>query len=167
MHGSKSMETNWESELASLLTDLSAVQDEMLAVLGRKRELLVAGKSDGLAEVAAEEERLVGRLQDCLDRRAAMLQRAAHEGLPADSIRSLADSLPPSQRKPLAGQVKVAAARARLLRHHALTNWVLVQRTLIHLSQMLEILATGGRLQPTYGKGVPAHSGGALVDREA
>ena len=48
----------------------------------------------------------------------------------------------------------------RLLQHHSLTNWVLVQRTLIHLSQVLEIIATGGRLKPTYGKDDSADSGG-------
>jgi len=161
------METNWEGELAGLLNDLSAVQDEMLAVLNHKRELLVARNADGLAEVATDEERLVERLQQCLRRRAELLERAAEEGRPADSIRSLTESLPRRQRRQLGGQVKQASARARLLRHHALTNWVLVQQTLIHLSQMLEILATGGRFQPTYGKGSRAQAGGALVDREA
>ncbi len=67
------------------------------------------------------------------------------------------------------GQVEIrdARARARLLQHQSLTNWVFVQRTLIHLSQMLEIIATGGRLHPTYGKGDTADTSGNLVDQEA
>ena len=57
-----------------------------------------------------------------------------------------------------------AAGKSRLLQHQSLTNWVVVQRTLLHLSQLLEIIATGGRLRPTYGKESPAASGGALLD---
>jgi hypothetical protein len=53
------------------------------------------------------------------------------------------------------------------VQHHSLTNWVLVQRTLIHLSQMLEIIATGGRMKPTYGEGGRTDAGGSLVDQAA
>jgi len=51
-----------------------------------------------------------------------------------------------------------------LLQHHSLVNWVVIQRTLLHLSQMLEIIATGGRLQPTYGKGESSTASGTLMD---
>jgi hypothetical protein len=40
-----------------------------------------------------------------------------------------------------------------------------VQRTVLHLSQMLEIIATGGRTQPTYGNSPRAHRGGSLIDQ--
>jgi flagellar biosynthesis/type III secretory pathway chaperone len=160
------METAWESELASFLTQLSAVQDESLEILTRKRQSLIAADPQGLAEIGKQEERLIERLQECLQRREALLERAAEEGLPSHSIRSLAAALPGHQSRQMTEQVTQAASRARLLQHHSLTNWVLVQRTLIHLSQMLEIIATGGEMQPTYGKKESVDAGGALVDRE-
>ncbi len=159
------MEMHWESDLAELLTDLSAVQEELLQVLDRKRELLVAGRADELAPVAQQEEGLVVKLQDCVSRREVLLRRASDEGRPAGSIQALTDSLPRPRRTELSPRVKVASARARLLRHQSLTNWVLAQRTLIHLSQLLEIIATGGRLQPTYGEREPVNASGSLVDR--
>ena len=161
------METSWESELATLLTDLLAVQDELLGTLSRKRQLLVDADTDGLAAIGGQEERLIGSLQECLKRREELLGRAAREGLPSASIRSLSRAIPQAQRGELEDRVRLAGARARLLKHHSFTNWVLAQRTLIHLSQMLEIIATGGRLQPTYGEGQPAGASGALVDRAA
>jgi hypothetical protein len=161
------METSWESELATLLTDLLAVQDELLGTLTRKRQLLVNADSDGLTAIGRQEEQLIGRLQECLRRREALLARAAREGLPSASIRALSRALPRAGRGPLEDRVRLAGSRARLLKHHSFTNWVLAQRTLIHLSQMLEIIATGGRLQPTYGGGEPAAASGALVDRAA
>ena len=161
------MESAWESELASFLTELSAVQDESLEILTQKRELLVAADVDGLAEVTRREQGLIERLQGCLERRAKLLERAGQEGLPSESIRSLAAALPDGEKKELTDQLNEATGRTRLLRHHSLTNWVLVQRTLIHLSQMLEIIATGGQMRPTYGKEESVDARGALVDRAA
>jgi hypothetical protein len=161
------METSWESDLARLLTDLSVVQDELLGILTRKRQLLADADTDGLTAIAQHEERLIGSLQECLRRREELLARAAQEGLPSASIRALSRALPRAGREPLDERVELAASRARLLKHHSFTNWVLTQRTLIHLSQMLEIIATGGRLQPTYGEGELAGARGALVDGAA
>jgi hypothetical protein len=93
------------------------------------------------------------------------LARAGADGLPADSIRSLAGRLPGGSGMQAA--VREAAERSRLLQHQCLTNWVLVQRSLVHLSQMIEIIATGGRPKPTYGKGSERAPSGALVDRAA
>jgi len=161
------MEASWESELAKLLTKLLAIQDELLGILTRKGQLLAAADTEGLSAIGPEEERLVDSLQQCLDHRQELLARAGQQGLPSASIRALTQALPRAQRTQLHNQVELADSRARLLKHRSLTNWVVIQRTLIHLSQMLEIIATGGRLQPTYGEGEPVNASGALVDRAA
>jgi len=161
------MKIAWESEFAKFLTDLSAVQAESLEILSRKRELLVAADAEGLSEIADREQGLIQRLGGCLEHRQRLLEQAAGDGLPSDSIRSLSAALPAGQKCSWAGQLDETARQARLLQHHSLTNWVLVQRTLIHLSQMLEIIATGGRPKPTYEKGNSAEATGSLVDRVA
>lgn len=159
--------TAWESELADFMTDLSSVQNETLEVLTRKRECLASIDAEGLAALAGREEDLMNRLQECLRRRAELLEKADQQGLPATSIGALAKALPSGRRGSLGDQVKQASGRTRLLRHQSLTNWVLVQRTLLHLSQMLEIIATGGKKRSTYSKVDASESGGALVDRVA
>jgi hypothetical protein len=155
----------WESDIAGLLSELSAVQTDLLSVFTRKRTLLAAGDGAALGAVAAQEQSLVVRLQACHERRQRMLAQAAGEGLPSDSIKSLSKSLPAGSRKRLRGELDVAHDRSRLLQHECLTNWVLVQRTLLHLSQLIEIIATGGRMKPTYGNGSDRQEHGALVDR--
>jgi hypothetical protein len=160
------METAWESELAALLTNLLAVQDELIAVLVNKRRMLMDADTVGLAAIGHREQDLISRLQQCVQQREDLLGRAAAEGLPSGSIRSLTAIVPKDQRGDLGKQVKVAAARTRLLQHHSLTNWVLVQRSLLHLSQLLEIIATGGRTQPTYEKDRVPKASGVLVDQE-
>jgi hypothetical protein len=162
-----STSSSLESDVASLLNDLLARQDELMGVLQRKRDLLGARDREGLAAIASEEERLLAMLQDCLNRRQALLARAKKDGLPSGSIQSLAKALPHPQREPLVRQVASASTRARLLQTQSLTNWIIIQRTLIHLSQLLEIIATGGRIQPTYGKAASSRSFGVLVNQEA
>jgi len=161
-----------EADIAGLLSDLSAVQRDLLDVLTQKRGLLAAGDSEALPAISVREQDLVTRLQACHDRRQQLLAQAADDGLPSDSIQSLSKSLPSNSRNRLRGNLDEARERSRLLQHECLTNWVLVQRTLLHLSQLIEIIATGGRMQPTYGKGLDRQGqpgdavvGGALVDR--
>jgi len=161
------MQIEWETELAGLLNELCATQDELFGVLTQKRCLLVAADIAGMQAMHGREQELLVRLQACHHRRGELLAQAATVGLPSDSIRSLAASLPAQRPGEVNQRVADAASRARLLRHHSLTNWVLAQRTLLHLSQLLEIIATGGRLRPTYGKAQPADSHGSLVDQAA
>lgn len=156
---------SFESDIAGLLSELSAVQTDLLGVLSHKRKALAAGDGAALSSTVPQEQDLVARLQACQDRRQRLLTQAASQGLPSDSIKSLSKSLPASTRKRLRGELDEARQRSRILQHESLTNWVLVQRTLLHLSQMIEIIATGGRMKPTYGNGSDRQDQGALVDR--
>jgi flagellar biosynthesis/type III secretory pathway chaperone len=161
-------ETDWFGDLADLLGSLSATQDELLVLLAEKRQLLVAADQARLAALVEREDELIDRLRECQQRRTELLDRAEREGRPAESLQALTASMPDSrQQRALRERFEEAEHRFRLLEHHSLTNWLLVQRTLIHLSQLLEIIATGGRLQPTYGKGAPDQASGSLVDQAA
>jgi flagellar biosynthesis/type III secretory pathway chaperone len=157
----------WEDELGSLLGELTTVQSELLAVLDAKREAVARNDLQAVDEMRPRAQQLLDRLQACHDRRTRLLQFAANKGLPSASLSKLATRAIPIQRNKLGKQVKESAARMRLLQHQCLANWVLAQRSLLHISQMLEIIATGGRLLPTYGPGEPSFAGGALVDQEA
>jgi hypothetical protein len=161
------MSDNWETEIGSLLTELAAVQSAILSVLSEKRQILATNDHEALTAMAAREDALLHRLQACHAQRQQLLERAEAEGLPADSIRTLSENLPADSRERLQAEIREAADRSRLLQHQSLTNWVLVQRTLLHLSQMIEIIATGGRPKPTYGKGSDRAPSGALVDQAA
>jgi hypothetical protein len=157
----------WEDDIAALLNELTQVQDELLDVLGRKRDLMVAGDLDGMSALQPQEEQLGTRLQQCADRRRELLDSAAAQGLKVDNLEQLAERLEGRKGGQLRKRVKQTAGRMHLVQHQSLSNWVLAQRALLHLSQMLEIIATGGRLQPTYGKDRADLARGALVDQDA
>jgi hypothetical protein len=161
------MQTTWENEVAQLLTDILAVQDDLFLNLAKKRDLLIASDMAGLTAIVPDEDLLVARLQECVKRREELLLKAGQEGLPTHSMKALTEALPSNRRGELPNRLAQASSRARLLQHQSFTNWLVVQRSLIHLSQMLEIIATGGRLQPTYGEGEPVNASGSIVDRAA
>jgi len=159
------MNDHWETDIGALLAELADVQSALLTVLAEKRQILAAGDHERLGALTAREQQLVDRLQACHDQRQKLLARANAEGLPSDSIGSLSDALPAESRSRMQDGIRQAKERSRLLQHQSLANWVLVQRTLIHLSQLVEIIATGGRLRPTYGNGSDRAPSGALVDQ--
>jgi len=162
-----SHEFPWEEQLAALLEDLSQVQEELLQVLVKKRQCMAGGDARGMAALQPAEESLGQRLQQCHDRRTQLLSEATVQGLPGSSLGELATALKRQGAGDLCRDVKQTSARMRLLQHQSLTNWVLAQKALLHVAQMLEIIATGGRLQPTYGKELSPHARGSLVDQEA
>lgn len=161
------MDTNFAPHISELLTELSNVQSDLIALIDEKRQMLLDKKVEQMRDLESREKELIGRLQDCHDRRATLLKQAENAKLPSDSIRSLAAATSSGDDGSLGLEVHDAAVRARLLQHKSLSNWVLAQRWLIHLSQLLEIIATGGQLQPTYGKDSGPSSGGSLVDQAA
>jgi hypothetical protein len=155
----------WESQLAALLERLSAAQRELLTLLSTKRDLLLKRDHRGLAALADREQQLGDELRACHAERERMLAAADAAGLPHASLAELSAGLPGARARSLHDSVGDARERARLIRHECLTQWVAVQRTVLHLAQMLEIIATRGRTQPTYGKGRGLERGGALIDQ--
>jgi flagellar biosynthesis/type III secretory pathway chaperone len=161
------MTDNWEGDIAALLAELAEVQTALLSTLAQKRRLIAARDQAALAAMAGPEQELLQRLQACHERRQLLLGRASTEGLPADSIQSLSATLPEESRQRMQASIDESRNRTKLLQHQSLANWVLVQRSLLHLSQLIEIIASGGQMKPTYGKGSDRVAGGALVDRAA
>jgi hypothetical protein len=155
-----------DGEITALLQDLSAVQHDLLQVLGEKRRCLLAVDAVGLDGISHREGEIIARLQAVQDRRTAILAGAGQAGLADHSLTALAQQLPAWRDAKRSTELRDTAQRMRLLQHQSLANWVVIQRTLVHLSQMLEIIATGGRLQPTYGSDSSSVSSGTLLNQE-
>jgi flagellar biosynthesis/type III secretory pathway chaperone len=158
---------DFEAEITGLLDDLTSVQTELLDVLAQKRVALTNADMQSLAELQPRELELSNRLAACQDRRTALLAEAKREGRPSENVARLANSTGGGKPSKLGTQVKETAARMRILQHHSLANWVLAQRSLLHVSQLLEIIATGGQMRPTYGDRESVHARGSLVNQQA
>jgi hypothetical protein len=156
----------WEQELAQLLSDLSNVQTELLELLEEKRRFMARSEIDGIHALQERERQLGQRLQACQDRRGDLLALAAKQGLPHDSLKELASSLKEGRRGQMQKTVQDSSLRMRTQQLQSLTNWMLAQRTMLHLAQMLQIVVTEGRAQPTHGRYDATIAAGALVDSE-
>lgn len=153
-----------EGELAALLTELSAAQQELLATLEEKRSCMASGNLAGLLDLQTREAALAARLESCHQARLELLAKSRAEGKPHRNIGQLTATLPLSSRRRIRQEVQSANARSRLLQHQSLAGWVLAQRTMLHLSRLLEIIATGGQQQPTYGTDESVQARGSLLD---
>lgn len=158
---------DFEAEISALLDELSSVQSELLDVLQHKRHALAAADLPLLGKLQPREESLAERLLLCQQRRSELLAAAGEEGLPNENVAKLATRVSRGKPGALGQRVKETSSRLRLLQHQSLANWVLAQRSLLHVSQLLEIIATGGRMQPTYGDKESVHARGSLVNQEA
>lgn len=156
-----------ENQLATFLEELTVVQDELLEVLAAKRDRIAENDIAGATRLQPQAESLCDRLQACHDRRTELLAESTKSNSKPRTLGELAASLSSGKTSELTKKVQDASSRTRLLQHQSLANWVLAQRSIIHLAQMLEIIATGGQLQPTYGREQSTEVAGALVNQEA
>ncbi len=156
-----------ETQIAALLDELSSVQLELLDLLAMKRDALATADVAKMTSLQPREVQLLARLAECQRRRTDLLAEARRNNLTEDSVAKLAARTGSGKRGALGQRVKEATAKMRLLSHESLANWVLAQRSLLHVSQLLEIVATGGRMQPTYGDRESVHTCGSLVNQQA
>ncbi|TWT33324.1 flagellar export chaperone FlgN [Blastopirellula retiformator] len=169
---SEASTVDWEASTAEVLQELTSVQDELIKVLGTKRSQMVARDIPGMEATQQRELELIKRLEQLRDVRHNLLTSAEQHGLPSDSIASLAEMADGDEGEKLREIASSAKDRMRTIQNETLVNFVLAQRSVLHLSQILQIIATGGKLQPIYEQENSAHQysaqqGGTLVDHEA
>lgn len=156
-----------ENETASFLQQLSDVQADLLSVLHLKREQMVANDIEAMQETLGSEQALLERLEQLRDSRQLLLANARGKGLPSDSMHSLARALDTDEMGNLSQKAHSAKDTMRHIQNETLTNFVLAQQTVLHLSQLLQIIATGGKIKPTYEAENASNQGGTLVDQDA
>ena len=156
-----------EQDILRFLSQLSTVQERALSVLRRKQEFLVKPDRDGLMEIVAEEHKVLDLLQQCLARREEILADARQKGYAVESISSLCQRIFP--RSECLRLAEEAARQSQLIQFQSRANWMMTQKSIVHLSQMLEIVKTRGQGKSTYHRQSEKESSlsGGFVDRVA
>ncbi|MCL2004683.1 MAG: flagellar protein FlgN [Planctomycetaceae bacterium] len=156
-----------KTDIKTFLTQLAESQSQMLTVLHKKQAILVKPEKDALPMIAAEEEKVLGRMQAMLDRREELLTTARLRNVPCDSIEQLCGHFFPNNfeiQKVLA-ETRHRTQQISLL---AYTNWTMSRKSLIHVSQILELLETRGQGKTTYQPQPKSdRANGSFVDRVA
>ncbi len=156
----------WLHDTQQFLEELLETQAELLSLLRSKSRLLVKPDVEQLQQVQAQEEQLLQRLEGFHRRREQLLQASRAEGAPPPSLQAALGHVPRAARHRLQPLLEQARHQSQLLQTESITHWVVVQRSLIHLSQLLELLATGGQGNTTYDH-LSSQSRGALMDEAA
>jgi len=155
-----------ESAMASLLDEMTRVQEALLSLLRRRREAMSRGDLSELEQVGEMERGIHAELGECLKRREALLVEARQAGLEGKTLAEVARRFPEERAEAMDRKMGESRKLVEEVRLESLTNWVVAQRSLLYVSQMLEIIATGGRIRPTY-LSSDALTRGSLVDQEA
>lgn len=156
--------------ILDFLRQLADAQDKAIEVLQRKQTLLVRPDKAELEACTTKEQDVLERLRQALLRREEILQNARSEGRTAETIEMLCEEIFPDSLE-YRRTLDAVMERTRRIRYLAMANWTITQRSIIHLSQILEMIETRGQGKTTYspqnGKESSPGSGGGFVDRVA
>lgn len=151
-------------DLAELLQELAEAQSQLLAHLERKRNAIAKNDWRALESFVANEESLSNRLEAIHQKRSTLLEVAKKHGRRSDTLEDLSNELASPKPSPLAKQFREASSKMRLLQTHTLASWVVAQRAVLHASQMIHVLASGGKLTTSPDSGVENNFTGGFVD---
>ncbi len=161
--------------MADLARDIEALLDaieETQSALGvtyrDKRAAIREANAPEIERLTKVEERLVVDLQVHLRVREQILQYARQRGLPSDSLGSVVRTFDEPIQEQLLAQLERTREMADANRRESWILWIVCKQSLRFLSEMIELIATGGRRNPIYlarsGGGMELSTGGALLD---
>ena len=156
-----------KTDIQNFLTQLIEAQHQMLNVLKKQQAVLVKPAKEAMEAITSEEKEALSNMQAVLDRREEILTSARLQNIRGDSIGHLCSQFFPHdvEMQKMINDIKHRAYQIQLL---AFTNWTINRKSLIHVSQILELLETRGQGKTTYQP--PANAGTARsnsVDRVA
>lgn len=159
------------SAVADYLDEYLDVQQSLLDVMTAKLDVLAKRSLEETRALDAREAELVERLKACVERRQGLLAdpelNATGQSTLKRIVRSVADADDAGEDLHLSRRFDAAEKNNRDLRMRSVSAWVLAQRSVVHWSQMLEIVAAQGQNVPTYKRDRKLRSRGALIDQEA
>ena len=152
-----------KTDILNFLNQMIEVQIQMLAILHKQQAVLVRPEKEAMASVATEEKKVLETMQGMLQRREELLTTARLQNIRGDSIEQLCEHFFPRnfEVQKLLNETKHRTHQIRLL---AYTNWTMSRKSLIHVSQILELLETQGQGKTTY---CPRSTASSRVNRVA
>jgi hypothetical protein len=163
------------AELARDIEDLLVAIDETQAALANtyrdKRAAIRHANGGEIDRLTMIEETLVADLQAHLRSRERILQQARQLGLPADSLSSVVRTFDEPLSERLLAQIEQTQRVADANRRESWILWIVCKQSLRFFSDVIELIANGGRRAPVYlarpGAVAELSTGGSLLDAQA
>jgi hypothetical protein len=158
-------------DIEALLVAIEETQSALGVTYRDKRAAIRAANAPEIERLTKVEERLVVDLQVHLRVREQILQYARQRGRPSDSLGSVVRSFDEPIQEQLLAQLERTREMADANRRESWILWIVCKQSLRLLSDMIELIATGGRRNPIYlarsGGSMELSTGGALLDAKA
>src|ERR1700685_778528 len=156
-------ETVSAHEIEQLVIAIGEVQTELADPYGAKPQAVRAANSTELDRLTRREERLATKLKAHLRERHQILQRAAAQLGPQDSLEAIVRGFAEPQRGRLLARITETRTLVEANRRESWVLWIVSKQSLRLFGNMLELIANGGRKPPVYstGAGREAAFGGA------
>jgi hypothetical protein len=156
-------------EIEELLGEIDETQNALGATYRDKRAAIREANAPEIDRLTRFEQEQISELQVHLRRREQILQRARQAGLPADSLKSLVGTLPEPFRESLLAHLDETRRTTDANRRESWILWIVCKQSLRFFSNVIELIANGGRRTPIYSARPEAElsTGGALLDAKA
>ncbi len=151
--------------IEQFIDDLEQVQHKLLNLFSQKRVALRTAKTTELQALAKSEEGLVQQMRLLLSRRQGLLQQAELDGNSAESLLEIVENANSPTDRRLIQRILNARERTAKLRFEGWIHWIIANRAYKHQTEVLDLIANGGKQSPTYGRNTERKTaGGAIFD---
>lgn len=152
-----------KQRLAEYLADLDAIQDRVLDQLAQWQMDVAQPNSLGQLSGNLQGNAAIENLRALVARRDELLKLAQSQGIAVSTLRELAAHLDDPQ-KSLTTKVSLLKRKMERMHHASLGHWISCQKAWLHYSDLVELIATGGRKPIRLGNTNSLNQGGVILD---
>jgi hypothetical protein len=158
-------------EIEDLLVAVDETQNALAIAYRDKRSAFRQSNGPEIDRLTRIEESLVADLQAHLRQREQVLQQARGMGLPFDSLASVVRTFDEPLRARLLEKIERTRRVTDANRRESWILWIVCKQSLRFFSDVIELIANGGRRTPIYlaraGAVAELSTGGSLLDAKA
>ncbi len=149
--------------LTNYLVDLDVAQANVSAFLNQQQIRLSQLNSANPFDNSPQDALALEELQALVTRREELLNLARSQGLKVTTLQELANQLEDSQ-GPLVNTSRLMKRRIESMHYASLSHWISCQKASLHYSQLVQLIANGGRKSLMPGSGSRVVQGGVILD---
>ncbi|QDU79139.1 FlgN protein [Polystyrenella longa] len=155
-------------KIRAYLTELVNTQTELMTLFRDRGSYLYGDNPQLINQFLQSKTELVQKLSLKLQQREQLLQQASVAGFTANSLQEVVSRFTGIDTSELSKLVDLSMRLTLHLRQEIWKQWVFLQRSHQHYSEVLDLIAFQGKTSPTYhARSNQEASGGAILDASA
>ena len=138
-------------QIEGFLSSLETLQAILKSLYRKRKDALTEGDLIGIKSCHVQEEQVTKQLQQLLEDRKIIIQSANQRQFPGITLREVAQSVfalsdfSPLEKNHLEGKIKLAEEQMAELRQESWTQWIIANRNLQYVNDVIELIANGGK----------------------